>query len=108
MSNERQTGRTTKQIQAAPIGAFYVVINISAVNYIQSLAYKEGRDDLHVVPLSIIQRDNYAFLRCRRGMIIVLDHAVVEHISIEEMKKLQTEIKLNGIVKPEFEYKLCW
>ena len=86
---------------------FYVVINIPSVNYVQSLVNKENRNDLNVIPLSIIQRDNYAFLRGRnRGMIIVLDHAVIDHITTNEIDELVTEFKLNNLIKAEFEYKL--
>lgn len=67
---ERQSGRTTRQMQAAPQGATFVWCN-NRYWYPRDLARRLGRGDLHVVPL-----DWLAYPRnLRRGGAVVLDHA---------------------------------
>lgn len=68
----RGTGRTTRQINDAPQGAYYVWIS-SAIHYPRALARHLGRDDLMFVSPDWLERaDNY---RGRRGLKVVVDHA---------------------------------
>lgn len=69
--NERQTGRTARQMQAAPQGAVFVWCN-SKVCYPIALAKAIDRGDLVVQPLSWLETKN---VRGRRLSGLVLDHA---------------------------------
>ena len=69
--NDRQTGRTTRQMQAAPQGAVFVWCN-SRVEYPIALAKELGREDLVVQPMSWLDPRN-VMGRTLSGL--VLDHA---------------------------------
>lgn len=69
--NDRQTGRTTRQMQAAPQGAVFVWCN-SRVEYPIALAKELGREDLVVQPMSWLEPRN-VMGRTLSGL--VLDHA---------------------------------
>lgn len=69
--SDRQTGRTTKQMTDAPMGAVFVWCN-SRTEYPQELAKKLGREDLVVRPMS--------WLEPRKVMgsnvpVVIVDHA---------------------------------
>lgn len=72
----RQTGRTTKQMERAANGAVFVWINDS-LDYPKALARKIGRADLEIIPASRLTRD-FVSQRCIIGRLepvsIVIDH----------------------------------
>jgi len=69
MSN-RQSGRTTRQMQAAPFGAAFVWCN-GMTEYPQELARALGRTDLIIRPLSWLSPQN---VMGRKFSGIVIDH----------------------------------
>lgn len=69
---QRQAGRTSQQMLAAPPGAFFVWCN-SKLSYPKALARHLGRDDLQIKPLSWLQIQNLAAWHAVSG--VVLDHA---------------------------------
>ena len=69
--NDRQTGRTTRQMQAAPQGAVFVWCN-THVSYPLSLAKALGRHDIVVHPLQWLDPRNVIG---REFSGLVLDHA---------------------------------
>lgn len=71
MIADRQTGRTTRQMLAAPKNSFYVWANES-LSYPRSLAMKLDRNDLQIKPLSWLRLDN---VRGRRILTVTIDHA---------------------------------
>lgn len=70
----RGSGRTTKQIKAAPKSAIYVVHNHGFKRYCMDIAKQLGRDDIKVIDL-----DQYE-LGATRGIknAVVFDHYVQE------------------------------
>jgi hypothetical protein len=99
---DRQQGFTTKQMQEAPIGAFFVWCN-GHVDYAKGLARKLGRPDLEVVPS--------AWLHERRvmGLLlpVVVDHAyqhdaatrcAMESLRVQRVGR-EDEIARNGAHK---------
>lgn len=46
MTDKRQSGRTTAQIQAAPRGAYYIVPNLNVWNHCRKLSFQLERSDL--------------------------------------------------------------
>lgn len=85
---ERQTGRTTKQMEAAPQKAFFVWCN-HAFAYPKDLARKLGRQDLQIVG----PRD----VHYMRGVSVpvVVDHAAV--LTAEDSARIADH---NAMVKP--------
>ncbi len=71
IDTDRGTGRTTKQMKDAPIGAIYVSCHASATNYDRCLAHKLKRTDLKVVEPSWLDHGWYG--KILTG--IVIDHA---------------------------------
>lgn len=71
LDSNRGSGRTTRQMQDAPIGGIFVWVN-SMVSYPKSLARHLGRDDLVIQPLHWLRIENIAG---RDGLKIVVDHA---------------------------------
>lgn len=69
--DDRQTGRTTKQMLAAPECAVYVWVN-QHLAYPEMLAAGLGRDDLEIKPPSWLDRRN---IRACEFSGIVIDHA---------------------------------
>ena len=65
------SGRTTRQMQDAPIESIFVWCN-SMVSYPKSLAKHLGRNDLVIQPLHWLRIENIAG---RDGLKIVVDHA---------------------------------
>ena len=49
--NERQTGRTMKQMMEAPLGSIFITVNASTI-YSDNLARFLGRGDLQIIPPS--------------------------------------------------------
>ena len=80
--SDRQTGRTTQQMNDAPPGAVFVWCN-SHVSYPQALAKTLERDDLVVRPLSWLERRN---VMGRTFPGVVVDHAA--HYSAEAQEAL--------------------
>jgi hypothetical protein len=72
--SDRQTGRTTAQMSAAPLGAVFVWLNSNLI-YPKALAAKLGRDDLEVRPLSWLNVRNTRGRRFNYSEVVV-DHAV--------------------------------
>lgn len=72
MSNYRQTGRTTQQLENAPQGAIFVWCN-GNLRYPQDLAQWLGRTDIKIKPFRWLDEHN---VRGLRGTKVVLDHAV--------------------------------
>jgi len=73
LDSNRGSGRTTRQMQDAPIGGIFVWVN-SMVSYPKSLAKHLGRDDLVIQPLHWLRIENIAG---RDGLKIVVDHAAM-------------------------------
>jgi hypothetical protein len=69
--SDRQTGRTTQQMNDAPLGAVFVWCN-SHLSYPQAMAKTLERDDLVVRPLSWLERRN---VMGRTFPGVVVDHA---------------------------------
>lgn len=76
MDSDRGTGRTTRQMLAAPQGAIYV--SYGNVDYYRDLARKHGREDLKIYSDGqFTPRDAHRFYG-RTFSGIVLDHAISE------------------------------
>lgn len=87
MSEERQTGRTTKQMLEADQGAIYVwPYAISIKSYARPLAHHLGRQDLKIIPASEFTPE-----RCRGTSNIVIDHAT--HLTEEQKHLLKINTK---------------
>jgi hypothetical protein len=71
VTDERGTGRTTRQMKHAPIGAIYVVPNHAGIAYFSALARDLRRNDLKIHTSFVIDEHRLAGLRCD----IVVDHA---------------------------------
>lgn len=69
--DSRGTGRTTKQMMSAPLGAVFVWCN-NDTHYPMFLANRLGRTDLKVVGSSWLNREAYKGIDPAR---IVIDHA---------------------------------
>lgn len=67
----RQSGRTSRQMVAAPPGAFFIWCN-SKLHYPEALAHHLGRRDLQIRGLGWLQWHN---LTSRNISGVVLDHA---------------------------------
>lgn len=67
----RQTGRTTKQLQALKPDALFVWCN-GHTAYPKELAQKLGREDIKIVSPDYVTSDNWKGLRFSE---VVLDHA---------------------------------
>ena len=66
---ERGTGRTKRQMQDAPTGAFFVWCN-DVFGYPRLLAREIGRRDLRIISPSQIRQ-----LRGMHGTAVIVDHA---------------------------------
>lgn len=68
----RGTGRTTEQMRAAPIGAFFVWVN-DRLEYPKDLSRSIGRTDLQIIRPSKLERhESFAGVR---APAVILDHA---------------------------------
>lgn len=72
MDDDRGTGRTTRQMLAAPHGAVFVWCNNGSAGYARDLAQKHGRDDLKVVTPQWLEDGKWQGHRLT-GLIV--DHA---------------------------------
>ena len=72
--SDRQTGRTTRQMLAAPQGATFVWRN-SRLSYPRQLASDLGRNDLIIRPLSWLSFRN---VRGRPFAYVDMDHSITE------------------------------
>jgi hypothetical protein len=72
IDTERGTGRTTKQMQAAPKGAIFISANRPMVAHDRLLAFKCGRSDLVVVAPHWITDRRWVGLELSG---VVIDHA---------------------------------
>jgi hypothetical protein len=73
VDDNRGTGRTTRQMEAAPRAAVYIWVN-SRLDYPKQLARDIGRDDLIIVSPSWLDSERF------RGTAlsgVVLDHAAL-------------------------------
>ena len=77
--SDRQTGRSTRQLLAAPSGAYYVVPSLSARAYYRDLAHRFGRQDLQLVTPSFFDRDWRASI-----LPVVVDHAAHDLMTPEQ------------------------
>lgn len=71
MSDDRGTGRTTRQLQAAPSGSLYVCPNHPSTRYIKRMAERLGRGDLRFASPQELETHKF------RGLefpAIILDH----------------------------------
>lgn len=89
--SDRQTGRTTQQMNDAPLGAVFVWRN-SRTSYPMALAKTLGRDDLVVRPLSWLERRN-VMGRTLPG--VVVDHAA--HCDAEAYEALNY-LRIRGVM----------
>lgn len=87
--SQRGYGLTTQQMRAAPAGAIYVWPTAASLGYARALAQHLGRDDLEIVPPSILDQGGRR-LRGRRISGLVLDHACdpngAEHELLHEIR----------------------
>jgi len=82
MNEDRQTGRTTRQIESAPRGAYFVA---GAIYYTRDLAKKLGRTDI-----TIVGRDWLKYPASYwRNIDVVIDHYVVETMDRREHEGTQ-------------------
>lgn len=70
MNNDRQTGRTSRQMKDAPQGAVYVWCN-NVLRYPKDLANRLGRTDLKVISLDGLEE----------AIIGTRNHVVVDHFA---------------------------
>lgn len=68
----RQTGRTTKQMQEAPLDAVFVWPHSASLNYARALALRVDRIDLNIISPNDLESPKW---RGRKPSVIVLDHA---------------------------------
>lgn len=74
---DRGTGRTTRQMEAAPKGALFVFAGgANARDYNRSLARKLGRDDLRILSPTEFEQHSIHRLRGIELTGIEIDHAV--------------------------------
>lgn len=78
---DRQTGRTTRQIEQAPKDAVYVCPSVRSISYHRRLAADLGRQDLVIVSAYWFTDQNW---RGRRGSVI-LDHATLSAMNDRQM-----------------------
>lgn len=71
---DRQTGRTTRQLRGAALGALFVWCN-EAVSYPKTLAADIGRHDIQIEPLSILDRGYIVRFRGCIWSEVIIDHA---------------------------------
>ena len=71
MFNERQTGRSTEQMRAAPRDAIYIWPTSRSLTYAKNLARNLGRFDLRIETPDFIDRQAWRVLR----VPVILDHA---------------------------------
>lgn len=93
MLEKRGSGRTTKQIQNAPEGAFFVVHNQSLRRYAEGLIRSLGRTDIRLITVER-SYDLYQLRGLRRH--IVIDHAVFKSIPqhvYNELEELQRHME---------------
>lgn len=69
-ASNRQTGRTSKQIEAAPQGAVFVWVT-GDLGYPRRLAEQLGRDDLQFVAPLFLERGEFG----GRDTVVCIDHA---------------------------------
>lgn len=69
----RGTGRTTRQIQAAPKGAIFVWVNSGSIQYARDLAASLGRSDLTIVSPSWLEERRFMGLELTG---LIADHAL--------------------------------
>jgi hypothetical protein len=69
----RGTGRTTRQLESAPIGSIFVCCTCEQVKYVNSLIRKLGRHDLVVKPLYWLSPYLVRGIRCAD---VIVDHSV--------------------------------
>ncbi len=88
----RQSGRTTKQIQEAPMGALFV--RTGPKGYTEALAHALGRTDLEIVGLDYFVTDRW---RGKAARVVVVDHAALEHASQRQWDALQEAVGYWGM-----------
>lgn len=71
LNRYRQSGRTSRQMAAAPLNAIYVWVN-SNTYYPERLARSLGREDLEIIPPSKLDSEQWTHGRHFSG--IVVDH----------------------------------
>ena len=86
----RGTGRTTRQILAAPIGAFYLVPNSAGIKHTRNLAAKHGRSDLQVICLAELEPERWIGRIGITGLVI--DHYVSENMVRTDIQLAALEI----------------
>lgn len=78
---ERGTGRTTRQILAAPPGAVYVWPAYQSLSWVKSLGKRLEREDLLMVSRSWLEPRNWLG---KEFSAIILDHATREVLTPRE------------------------
>jgi len=89
----RGDGTTTRQMQAAPQGAYYIWVN-NNFSYPKHLAHKLGRDDLKFIGPEDLFRKLIGTER-----IVVLDHAA--HLSRQDSDALfehHQRLRMRGLI----------
>lgn len=86
----RQTGRTTRQMEAAPQGAFYIWPWSNSLFYARKLAAKLKRKDLQIIPLAEFTPEMF---RSRTITGCVIDHASMPHMT-EKNHQAEAEARI--------------
>lgn len=73
--SDRQTGRTTRQMETAPIGSLFIWVN-ARLDYPKLLAARLGRTDLQIISPGKLEQGAIA-LRGQRFSSILIDHAAL-------------------------------
>ena len=75
----RGSGRTHRQIVAAPLGALFVCLNRACVDYSKDIARKVNRPDLKFDTMRVLDDGGVRLLGL--DLPIVLDHACFDHMT---------------------------
>jgi hypothetical protein len=93
--SDRQTGWTTRQMTAAPIGAWYIWPFEVSLRYAKDLACRLGREDLVIGTRTMLD------VRRARGRpisAVILDHATCQHMTDDQW--LSYKIIVRNNVRP--------
>lgn len=78
----RGTGRTTRQIQALPVGGSFIWCTTD-VKTCKLIAERAGRPDVEILPFSVLQRGGEK-LKGRNFAGIDVDHEAYNHMTGDE------------------------
>lgn len=97
MSDERQSGRTTRQIEGAPANAVFICQS-RQIDYTKALARYLGRPDLMIVGPYVFSAA--AIFDGKRPTAVILDHAALDTLHPSQREHCDTvlaRLKASGI-----------